>query len=530
MGEVSVNPEVRKLLSTDSSILEITPAFVVYPKDEQDIRKTMRFSWQLAERGKKLPVTARGGGGDTSGAAIGAGAIIYLPAHMNRILSLDAKKRNITLESGISADKLEQTLSTHGLFLPMPRGAAGATIGGLLANNSVSERSVKYGELGRYVDSLRVVLANGEVIETGPLNKKELSFKMGLSSFEGQIYRALDALIEDNYQIIEKFAYASEAPYNGVGYQLSKVKNKSGFDLTPLFVGSQGTLGIISEATMTLRELNENTALALVSLQKLEDLKTALPQIIGLKPSLCEIVSKAALAEVGELNPKILNGVLPTQSAEVHLVVEFDDPKESSRKHGMKSLSKICDSVEADYIGSDKIEDKQKIDRISESLATLFIPPQGKKTATPVAEDLCVAPSKLADFLVSAQSIFSSTRLPFSFWGHAGSGIIKVYPSLDLSEISDRQKFFKLSESLYNLATSMGGSVTASAGEGRIRAPYVRQLYGEELFTLTSSVKAIFDPYNILNPGVKTSSIEEVKTLMRSGYSLAHQHGYRPRG
>src|SRR5256885_535286 len=171
MGEVTDSLEVRRYFSTDASILQVMPSVVIYPANESDVRKVARFSWQLAQRGKILPITARGGGSDTSGAAIGSGIIMSFTAHMNRILTLDPKKEFITVEPGITFGSLQQTLYTHGLFLPpYPASSAYATIGGGIANNTIGEKSVKYGALGKYVEKLSVVLANGEIIETGTIS------------------------------------------------------------------------------------------------------------------------------------------------------------------------------------------------------------------------------------------------------------------------------------------------------------------------------------------------------------------------
>src|SRR5438105_5097289 len=131
MGEVTDSLEVRRYFSKDASILQMTPSVVIYPANENDVRKTARFSWQLAERGKILPITARGGGSDTSGAAIGNGVMMVFTAHMNRIMALDPKKEFVTVEPGIAFGSLQQTLYTHGLFLPpYPASSAYATIGG----------------------------------------------------------------------------------------------------------------------------------------------------------------------------------------------------------------------------------------------------------------------------------------------------------------------------------------------------------------------------------------------------------------
>jgi FAD/FMN-containing dehydrogenase len=219
LGEVTDSTEVRKHFSQDASILRIAPAIVVYPRDENDIRKTMRFSWQLAERGRGLPITARGGGSDTSGAAIGSGILLVFTAHMNRILELDQKKQFVTVEPGVTYDKLEQTLHTHGLFLPpYPASLHYATIGGGLANNSIGEKSVKYGPMSNYTERLRVVLANGELIETGIIGKRELNKKLGLASLEGEIYRTVDTLLEENAALLEQYSHHRHAQQRRLQY------------------------------------------------------------------------------------------------------------------------------------------------------------------------------------------------------------------------------------------------------------------------------------------------------------------------
>src|SRR5437868_3656369 len=224
IGEVTDSMESRGYFSTDASILQITPSVVVYPATESDVRKTIHFCWQLAQRGKILPVTARGAGSDTSGAAIGSGIIMVFTAHMNRVLALDPKKEFVTVEPGITFGSLLQTLYTHGLFLPpYPTSSAYATVGGGLANNSIGEKSVKYGDLGKYVEKLTVVLANGEIIETGPLSKRELNKKLGLTSLEGDIYRGIDTLIEDNKALLNEEKSRIRARHNRAGYNLLDV-------------------------------------------------------------------------------------------------------------------------------------------------------------------------------------------------------------------------------------------------------------------------------------------------------------------
>ncbi|HVX58792.1 MAG TPA: FAD-binding oxidoreductase [Candidatus Saccharimonadales bacterium] len=530
MGEVTVSPEARRHFAYDASILRLAPAMIVYPRGEDDIRKTARFAWQLAERGRTLPITARGGGSDTSGAALSSGILMVTPAHMHRILALDPKKEFVTVEPGVSYDKLQQTLYTHGLFLPAyPSSAGYATIGGGLANNAVGERSVKYGDTLRYVQSLRVVLSNGEVIETAPLNRRDLNRKMGLSTLEGQIYRSLDALIEENYETIANYQAGKRSLHNTSGYNLSAVKTKDGFNLTPLFVGSQGTLGIISEATLKVTSHNPATTLTMISLEKSSDLATLLPEILRLKPSLVDMINRTALEQVAKSSPSQLANVLDAPKAEIHLFVEFDDGKEGAQKKCTRNLVRLAERYGAYCRSADNPEDQQAMWKVRQSVATILAHPFGGARAVPVAEDVSVPVENLSEFLSTVENIYAKADLPAAIWGQAGSGIVRMHPILDLAQLGDRQKLFKVSHEIYSAALALGGAMSAGAGDGRVRSPYLMSALGEPMHKLMLEVKKIFDPHGILNPGVKTATEEQVKAMMRSEYNLAHRHEHLPR-
>ncbi|OVE79553.1 hypothetical protein BVY00_00145, partial [bacterium G20] len=484
---------------------------------------------QLAQRGRALPVTARGGGSNTSGAAIGSGLLLLFTAHMNKIVTLNTKRRFITLQPGIIYGALQQTLKSHGLFLPpYPASQDYATLGGSIASNAIGEKSVKYGSTGDYVQSLKVVLSNGEIIETGPLSKKELNHKLGLQSLEGEVYRLLDTMLEENAELIDRSRHQVKARHNAAGYNLFEVKKKGEFDLTPLLIGSQGTLGIITEATLDIAKYNPQTVLALISLEELRDLEDILPAILELKPSTLDMLSRAAIEQILALGPHQLSGVLARPQALLHLFVEFDDAKKATQMKKIKSLQKIAQKVGVWSEIYKDTDDQQRLRKLRDSVSTLM-QPQGKSKAVPVAEDICVPPDKLAEFLVEVETVYSEVGLPASFWGQAGSGVVRMQPALDLSQTGDRQKLFKIQNGLYPAAVRLGGSISAAAGDGRIRAPYISLQYGEELHRLMLRIKEIFDPLGILNPGVKTATPEDVKNLMRSDYSLSNFYNHLPR-
>ena len=264
--------DARKYFASDSSILFQPPALAIYPRSENDIRKAIRFSWQLAERGRLIPISSRGLGSDISGAALTKGVLLVFSAHINRILELDNKDDFITVEAGINFGKLQQTLNTHLKFIPTyPSNPDYATIGGVISNNTIGEKSFKYGSIAKQIKSMRIVLANGEVITVKKLSKRELNKKIGLNTFEGEIYRGLNNLLEDNKELISKTKLDVE--FNSAGYNLLDITKDKGFDLTPLFVGSQSTLGIITEVTLKTTPNPDDKTLLVASLNDLNTLQ-----------------------------------------------------------------------------------------------------------------------------------------------------------------------------------------------------------------------------------------------------------------
>lgn len=533
MGEVMTSPDARRFFATDASVLSLTPAVIVYPRNENDVRKTARFTWQLAERGRVIPITARGAGTDLSGAALGNGIVLAFPAHMHKVLELDNKSGIVTVEPGINYGKLQQALNTHDRFLPpYPASMEYSTIGGAVANNSSGEKSIKYGDTRDYVRSLRVVLANGEVIETSRLSKREFSKKLGLATFEGEIYRAVDALIEENAAIIEKSAITGVTK-NSAGYFLSDVKRKDGsFDLTPLIVGSQGTLGIVTEVTLETEIMTPNTILIAAQFDDLEKAQMAVMELRDMPdmPSAIEMVDDQLLNVIDKINPNQLKDVITKPFPRVVMLIEFDSASERMQKRLVKKTEKMLDKLGATYqMETDPLE-QEKLWKIRHASATVVAHAEGNTKALPIIEDGIVPPERFREYIEGLYAIFEHAHLQAAVWGHAGDAHLHVQPFLDLSQVGDRQKVFKLMDEYYNLVIGLGGSIAGEHGEGRLRAPYLVKQYGPELYTVYQKLKQIFDPYGTLNPGVKVNvSLDNVKALLRSGYTLDHLYNHMPR-
>jgi FAD/FMN-containing dehydrogenase len=530
LGEVLTSPAARRYFATDGGVFELTPQIVVYPRNTSDVRKVARFTWQLAERGKLLPITARGKGSDQAGAALGNGIMLVFPAHMNKLLELDTGKGIVRVQPGIIYRTLQNTLHTHGRFLPpYPSSIDFATIGGAVANNTAGEKTIKYGATKEYVRELDVVLANGELIHTLRLTKRELNKKKGLTTFEGEVYRQLDGLISDKWDLIQQIGF--EVSKNTAGYNIADVKRKDGtFDLTPLFVGSQGTLGVVTQATLNTESYNPNTTLISAHFEDIHKAKQAVAQILPLKPSALEMVDSHLLEFIHKHNPKQLKNLIEPPFPGIVLLIEFDDVTERKQKRGTKRVRKILSQLAKEFSVAKDEHEREMLWKIRHSAAAIIWHVEGRKKAVPIIEDGVVPREKFEEYITGIYKIFDKHKLDVAVWGHAGDANVHLQPFMDLGSVGDRQKIFKVMDDYYHMVMKLGGSTAGEHNDGRLRAPYLPMLYGNDVYELFQQVKKIFDPYGTLNPGVKIDvKREDVAPLLRKEYSMEHLFDHMPR-
>lgn len=531
VGEVMASTDARRYFATDASIFQIPPAIIVYPRNENDVRKTARFTWQLAERGRVIPMTARGSGTDQTGAALGTGIMIVFPAHMNRILELDTKGQTVVIEPGINYGKLQQTLHTHGRFLPpAPASLEYSTVGGAIANNASGDRSFKYGDTRAYVKSLRVVLANGEVIDTGRLSKRELNKKLGLATFEGEVYRSIDTLLEEHKDDIAKLR--RNVTKNNAGYFMQDIKRKDGsFDLTPLFVGSQGTLGIITEAVLKTEPHSPIGSVVLATFTSIEQAHACITELAKQTDGACsiELIDGNVIEQANALNPNLLKVALPGPAPALALLVQFDGTDRRIKKQ-LKRAQKIFEKLASGVQVAADPEHEQQLLKVRDASSTVLAHNEGLLRAVPVIDDGAVPLDQLRTLVENIYQLYERNGLKPSLWGHAGDANLHTEPRLNLGQVGDRQRLFRMMDEYYKLLISLGGTISAESGDGRLRTPYLEHQYGTELYNMLHKVKQIFDPHGTLNPGVKFgTSLEDMKNIIRPDYSQDHFYDHLPR-
>jgi len=522
LGEVTTNPATLEAMSTDTSVLKIMPEMVIYPRVTNDIRKVARFAWQLAEKGHIMPITARGTGTDKTGGAIGKGVILSLPAHMNKIFEFEPKQKLVRVQPGLSSSALNGALQLHGVAIPtLPAHGVYGTIGGAVGKNASGHMSARYGSTASWIHQLEVVLANGDVLQTGRLSKRELNRKKGQQNFEGEIYRTIDGLIEDNKQlIIEKLM--SDIRDNAGYMAIADVKHRDGsFDLTPLIAGSQGTLGIISEMIMKTDFVSMKSGVAVAAFSSRETARDAIDQIKTLNPASLEYFDGQLFTHAAEQGKtyEVCKDIVG--SVGVVVVAVFDDFSERIRAKKLKKITKLLAAVDATV----KVADG---DEAEELLAvrevTAFAGNQSAKdiSVPPLFDGAYVAPERFEDFATAVAALAEKYHVSLPLYGNALESVYSARPLLELHKISDKQKTFKLLDEYTSLVDHHSGHLIGEDGEGRVKARFAYKQLDDEILTLFAAVKSAFDPHGILNPGVKQEDdLKQLVTRLRSGYDNA---------
>lgn len=525
LGEVSIQPALLSAFSYDASVLTIKPEMVVYPRVTNDIRKVARFAWQLAEKGHILPITARGSGTDQTGAAIGRGIILNTTAHMNQLLEFDARQKLVRVQPGLNAKALNDALALQGMAIPvLPRSQAYSTIGGAVANAASGPRSGRHGTMAQWAYQLEVVLANGDILQTSRLTKRDLSKKKGLQTLEGEIYRAIDNLIEDNRELIED-KLASDSIRDNTGYMgICDVKERDGsFDLTPLIIGSQGTLGVVSEMILRTDFIGTKRTALVAAFPTAEAARDAVDALNQTEPTILEYYDGGLFVEAAKQGVAYQTySVTDHRAALVAVYEDFNDHAVSKR---LKKAVKYLEKTDVLLTLSEDVDIDELL--VIRDVTAYTLSPQGKGvSAPPFLDGVYVPADRREEFVAAAEDLARKHHVELSLYGDMRDHIWYARPQLQLVKVGDKQKVFKLLEDFTTLVSRMGGCIVAESGEGRLKTHAAYKELDSDVVEFFAAIKAVFDPHGILNPGVKQPN--EIRTLasqLRSDYDAVYLAG-----
>lgn len=530
-GEVKTDRVTLEQNSEDTSIFHIEPSCVVYPKHTADVQALVRAA---AEHPGVFSLTARSAGTDMSGGPLSSSVVVSFTNYFNAIISVT--EHEAVVQPGVYYRDLERATLERGVILPCYTASKELnTLGGMVANNSAGEKSLTYGKTERWVRVLKVVLHDGNEYTFRKLTRAEFEAKKSQSDFEGALYRQIeqcllthDALITTERPTVSK---------NSAGYSIWNVWNKADdtFDLTQLFTGAQGTLGLMTEVTVGLMKPKTTSRMLVLFLRPrhIVQLGAIITAVLTHKPESFESYDDKTFGVMLRVFPKlfmrlggnpfkmardfwpeikmVLSGGIP----KLVLMAEFSGDDEAEVIARTKAAEVVLERQfkVATHVTRTQAEGNKFWVIRRESFNLLRENIHGAHTA-PFIDDLSVRPEYLSEFLPKLYAILEEYDLVYTVAGHVGDGNFHIIPLMDFGRPDFMTIIHELSERVYTLVGEYHGSITGEHNDGLIRTPYLHKMFSTEMLAVFAEIKQLFDPQRIFNPHKKVDP--DMDLLLRS--------------
>lgn len=535
-GELDDSAETKEKYSHDASMFELRPKLVVMPKDSKDVQTLVGLVAAKKKGMPELSVTARSAGTDMAGGAINESVIVDFNRHFTAIEKVSATEAQT--QPGVFYRDFEKETLKHGALMPSyPASRDLCTVGGMVANNSGGEKSLEYGKVKDFVNELQVVFADGNEYTVKPLKGAALKAKLAQKDYEGKIYKRIYDLCEAHYDEIK--AAKPHVSKNSMGYTLWEVWDRETgvFDLTKLIVGSEGTLGFVTDIKYRLVPHRPHSGLLVLFMKNINDLGDLIPKILEHKPATFESFDDATLWLSIRFMPSFLKmlGVrrfihllitlipdglqLLRGIPKLILMVEFNGDTEEEVRGKVKALHRELKHYRARYeingFEEDPTEGKSEKFWIMRRYSFQLLRSKVKdKHTAPYIDDFIVPPDHLVEFLPRLQKIIKKYKLFATIAGHMGDGNFHVIPLMRIEESRERKKIEPSQREVNELVLKYGGSLSGEHNDGLVRGPWLEAQFGPKIVHLFREVKHIFDPDNIFNPHKKSDA--------RWAYSYGH--------
>lgn len=496
----------RKKYSVDASIFEVMPKGVVQPDSTDWLQHIVRGAVESARNGEPVTIAARSGGTCMSGGSLTAGIVIDMTHGFTAIGDLDEKSQTIWVGGGTYFRDIEAALDAKGYLFPSyPNSRKICGIGGMVGNNASGELSVRWGATSENVEAIRMILADGNEYEFGPLSTEQLEQKCAQENLEGHIYRSVRAVIEENWDLIWK--KRPKVRKNAAGYALYRVwdRDKTVFNLAQLFVGAQGTLGIMTAVQLKVVPRYKNERMVVIEIDSLSKLAEALKVIVAHHPAGVEMYDKHTYELAKEYLPDHAKAAEAADGKEMILFAWFSEPSKDATDHAeavcQRALARAgyaCHTVkdEAERIAHTEIR--------RDSFQLLKDYAKGSQRAVAFIEDIAVATDHFGEFITALEAILSDyDNMVYTYSGHIGDGSIRLIPLIDMEAEDAVERVFELAQRVYDLVFAFGGTMSVDHNDGIIRTPYVERMFGREMVEMFETIKNIFDPFDVFNTGKK---------------------------
>jgi FAD/FMN-containing dehydrogenase len=498
---ISTDPRLRAAYSEGAGIYRIVPAGVALPRNITELRETVAWAGHTG-----TPLIARGAGSGIPGSPVGQGVVVDLRERMPRLLRIDAARREAVTSASITQAELNREAQRSGLRLPPDPSSSGwATLGGMVATNAAGARTVRYGPARTWVNAADLVDGAARCWRLGrgpagaPLPGSDPPDEEWPSG--SPVGDALRRTLWDSASLIE--ARYPKVRKNTAGYALDQWL-ASGDDLD-LVIGSEGTLGFVTAVRWRLQPIPAARCGLRVALGSLDFLEPAVRAIRALEASALELLDRTFLdlvAAGGGAGPDAAAVEVPP-ATEALLLVEFERESETAARGVAGDAVRLVRELALDVVTALTEPEERQLWALRHAASPILARQPAGRRSMQVIEDGCVPLPRLGEYVRAIRDAAEETGITVVIFGHAGDGHLHVNALADIERPGWESRLRALYEAVNGAAIRLGGTVSGEHGDGRLRASLLPALYGEEVVALFRAVKAAFDPWGILNPGVK---------------------------
>jgi FAD/FMN-containing dehydrogenase len=499
-GEIERDQKILEEHARDASVFHVVPSAVWYPKDVEDVVLAIK---QVAEEKKTNPdisLSVRAGGTCMSGGSLNTGYMLNMMKHMNKI-EIDPERSVAVVEMGAYFRDIESAALKHGLmFAPYTSSHLICGIGGMIGNNASGEKSIRYGATIDNVMDLEVVLADGSIIHTAQRHGSELTDEKS------------HALYELYQQYSDKLKNAiGEVPKAASGYRLERTVKNDLFDMMPIFVGAQGTLGIVTKATLKLVPLPAFTRLLLISTDSIKDMPFILQTVMKHNPEGVETFDintyERAKLHMPDDVALIAHAVHPTTGSLILAQFAEATQEETDRQAQTCMDELVSHTISVQYVDNAEIAAAAwRIRRVGYSVMRDYN--QAGFKAVPCIEDIIVPIARFDVFIEELVEIMKRHDIKYGYHGHIGDGALRIIPVFNFNDPEVADKIIAFTRDVFVLVKKVRGNMSADHSDGIIRSPFLKEFYGDELYEAFVKIKNLFDPEGIFNPHKKVGATE----------------------
>ena len=512
-GSLHFDATMRKLYATDASVYREMPQAVALPKTEEDIRKLVAFA-----RNHHTSLIPRTAGTSLAGQVVGAGIVVDVSRHFNRIIEIDAKRGRVRVQPGVVRNELNLALVPHGIFFaPETSTQNRCMIGGMVGNNACGANSVVYGSTREHLISARAVLSDGSVAEFGPLSANEFEAKCSGDTLEASVYRETKALLgdpENRAEIARQFPKRSIHRRN-TGYAIDLLSDCA--PLTPegpvfnycrLLAGSEGTLAFLTEITLACEPLPpRESAVVCVHCTSIDEALRANLVALRHAPRACELMDDNILECTKTNLEQSKNRFFVEGDPGAILAVEF---AAETREDVSAVAARLEGELRAAGLGYHYPvvwgSNQNRIWNLRKAALGLLANIPGDAKPVAVIEDTAIDPEDMPAYVREFDEILGRHGLSAVHYGHAASGELHLRPILNL-KLAEHQRLFRvIGTEIAQLTKRFGGSLSGEHGDGRLRGEFLPMMVGEKNYALFRAVKRTWDPAGIFNPGKITDT------------------------